>query len=75
MKAGRFLHWYKARVKVAGIQTHLAAGRTVYICSMTHITKLTAKHANMVKATKSGAWLQRGKRWDCIDYCGIRITA
>ena len=27
---------------------------------------------DMFKATKSGAYVQRGTAWDCIDGCDIR---
>jgi hypothetical protein len=73
MKAGRFARWHIARKKIAFIRGHLAAGRTVYIVTMTKATKLSAKHADMVKATKSGAYMQAGKSWVCIDGC--KITA
>jgi riboflavin synthase alpha subunit len=74
MKAGRFVRWHVARRKVAFIQGHLAAGRTVYICTMTKATKLSAKHAGMVKATKSGAYMQAGKSWVCIDGCALKAA-
>lgn len=73
MVAGRFLRWAAARKKVGAIKRHLAAGRYVYICTMTRATKLTAKHIDMVKATKTGAWMQRGRNWVNIDYCGIQV--
>jgi hypothetical protein len=31
------------------------------------------RHAAMFKATKTGAYMQQGKHWYCIDYCGIRF--
>lgn len=71
MTAGRYLRWHKARVKVAWINAKLSDGLNVYICTYTKTTKLSLKHANMVKATKSGAYMQRGKAWDCIDGCKL----
>lgn len=71
MKAGRFLRWHTARRKVAFIRNHLSEGRTIYISTATRITKVSAKHADMFKATKSGAYIQRGRNWDCIDFCKI----
>jgi hypothetical protein len=71
MKAGRFAKWHLARRKAKFIADHLAAGRTVYIATSLRITKLSAKHADMIKATKGGLFMQAGKRWDCIDYCQI----
>lgn len=74
MKANRFARWHIARRKVAFIREQLAAGRTIYICTALRATKLSAKHADMVKATKSGAYLQAGKSWVCIDYCAIKVA-
>lgn len=57
--------------KLAFIQEHLAAGRNVYIQTCTRITKLSRKHAGMVKVSGNSIYMQAGKRWDCIDYCQI----
>lgn len=75
MKANRFATWQKARRKVAAIVSHLEAGHTVMICSYTKVTKCTRKHAGMFKAAKNGAYIQRGKSWDCIDGCKIEVYA
>lgn len=71
MKAGRFLRWHIARRKIAWISARLSEGRKVYIQTNTRTTVCFAKHADMFKATRSGAYLQRGKKWDCIDFCKI----
>ena len=73
MKPKRFYHWAVARKKAAKIQAHLAAGKAVAIGTQTRCWILKAKHAAMIKATKSGLFMQRGKAWDCIDYCAIRF--
>jgi hypothetical protein len=52
------------------IQEHLAAGRNVYIQTCTRATKLSRKHAE-AKGAGNSIYLQRGKHWDCIDYCKI----
>ena len=32
------------------------------------------KHRDMFRLGKSGSlYVQRGRNWDCIDYCGIRL--
>lgn len=72
MKAGRFLRLFKAKRKLAFIQANLAAGRTIAVCTACKITKYSAKHADMFRATKSGLYVQHGKGWDCIDYCEIK---
>ena len=72
MKAGRYAHWHAARKRVAFIAEHLTAGHTVVIATMTKATQFDRRHIAMFKATKSGAFVQRGKHWDCIDYCAIK---
>lgn len=73
MKAGRYATWANARKKVAWIQAQLAKGNTVQITTYTRATRYTAKHASMFKATKTGAYVQRGKAWDCFD--GSKLSA
>lgn len=73
MKANRYLRWHNARQKVAWIKTHLAAGRTVCVTTYTKQTRYTAKHADMFRATKSGAYVQSGKNWLCFD--GSKVSA
>jgi hypothetical protein len=75
MKAGRFLRWHKARAKVAFITAHLNAGHTVVVATMTKATRFDRRHLAMFKATKSGAYVQRGKAWDCIDYASVEAFA
>ena len=75
MKPNRFLRWHKARKKIAAIKAHLSQGHTVQIGTMTHATNYKAKHIDMFKATRSGAYVQRGKSWDCIDFCKISVLA
>ena len=72
MKSGRFLRWAKARKRVAWIKSQIAAGHIVQITTYLRATRYGAKHLEMFKATKSGAYVQRGKAWDCIDGCDIR---
>ena len=76
MKAGRFLRWHKARVKVAKIQAALRAGYQVNIHTATRVTvyKPGKGFEDMFKANRTGAYVQHGKRWDCIDFCGITIS-
>lgn len=73
MKAGRYLRWHKARVKVAAIKAALASGAVVMIATYTKATQYDKRHGEMFKATRSGAWVQRGKHWDCIDGAGIKV--
>ena len=66
MKAGRFAKWAEAR---------LAEGRQVCVSTMTNCTKYSAKHADMFSATKSGLYVQHGKRWLNLPTGGVQISA
>jgi len=73
MTPNRFGKWSQARKRINFIKNQLRAGKTVYICTYTRATPYTAKHYDWFRATKTGAYVQRGKGWDCIDYCAIRV--
>jgi hypothetical protein len=73
MKPNRFLRWHNARVLVGKINSALENGAIVQLTTYTHATRYTKKHIGMFKACKSGAYVQHGKRWDCIDGC--KVTA
>jgi hypothetical protein len=73
MKANRFARWANARAKIAFILSNLNSGHKVAVCTQTRAVVYSAKHVEMFKATKSGAYVQRGKGWDCIDFCGIKV--
>jgi hypothetical protein len=72
MKAGRYARWAAARKKVAWINDQLSRGRTVQLTTYTRATRYTAKSAIAFKATRTGAYVQRGRHWDCIDGCDLR---
>lgn len=72
MKPNRFVRWAKARKRIAFIVSNLEAGKTVQLTTYTKATRYTAKHKDMFKATKGGAYVQRGKSWDCIDGVDLR---
>jgi hypothetical protein len=75
MKPGRFLKLQTGKRLYARITGHLQRQGTVLICTYTRATKVTAKHINMIKMGASGSvYIQAGKRWDCIDHCGIRLV-
>jgi hypothetical protein len=71
MTAGRFLRWYIARKKLAWIKAHLEAGRTVQVSTVTRATRFKHKHIDMLKASKTGLYMQSGKTWVCIDFTDI----
>lgn len=73
MTPNRFGRWHAARKRIAYIKAQLTSGKTVYLCTPLTAIKCTHKHIDMLKATKTGAYVQMGKRWDCIDYSAIRV--
>jgi len=73
MVAGRFLRWAKARKLGNKIIETLEADGEVAICTMTRVTMLKQKHLGMVKVARNGVFLQRGKSWSCVDYCGFKF--
>ena len=68
----------------SAMQEALAAGKTVTISTAYRATIVTPKaYAKWQASGKalfrfsadgSSAWMARGKAWDCIDYCAIRIA-
>lgn len=72
MVRNRFGKWHNAKKLVEMITSNLKAGNVVIISTYTKHVQYSKKHADMFKATKSGAYVQRGKYWDCIDGCAVR---
>lgn len=57
--------------KMEWIKANGAAGRTVYVHTMTRIFKLTPKIIAAgwaLKVTGNDLWLANGKRWVCINF-------
>jgi hypothetical protein len=61
------------RKQYAWIKARVEEGRTVYLSTYTHRTKITSKNLNLVKATKTGLMVQMGKRW--VDHSLTEISA
>ena len=75
MKPGRFLRLQKGKRIFSSIINHLNNGGSVLICTYTKATKITQKHISMIRMGKSGSvYVQSGKNWNCIDYCGIKLA-
>jgi hypothetical protein len=75
MRPGRFLKLQNGKRMLSAITNHLKSDGTVLVCTYTRATKLSKKHLDMVRMGKSGSvYIQAGKRWDCIDGCGIRLV-
>jgi hypothetical protein len=73
MKPGRFLRWHRARQAAARIRAHLASGGKVVVGTYTRATVYSGKHDDLFRATRSGLYVRRGRGWDCIDHCAIRL--
>ncbi len=67
--------------KMDAILAAIAGGKTVYFLTMTRSVPVSLR--DVAKWSKTGnplfkwndkhIWMGFGKRYDCIDYCGIRI--
>ncbi len=75
MNPGRFLRWQQARRTAAMIAAHLASGGEVVVGTHTRATVYSRRHAGLFRATRSGLYVRSGQRWDCIDYCTIRLSS
>jgi hypothetical protein len=79
MKPCRYLRWHSYRKMIANIRATLASDGVVMIPTYTRCTRYDRRHIDMFKANRNGAWVQRGKSWDCISLSKIihcrRLTA
>jgi hypothetical protein len=73
MIPNRVKRFADARRRIRFITDQLALGRTVMLCTHLKVTQYTKKHIGMFRATKTGAYVQRGKSWDCIDYVSVKV--
>ncbi len=71
MLPNRFVLWASYRKMISNIQSTLAANGEVHIVGYGRVVKCDKRHAAMFKATKSGAYVQRGKYWDCLNFSKI----
>lgn len=71
-----------AQEKLDKIMQAIQAGRTLYIGTYTRCTKIDAAcvkrfekvGASVLKASGNSLYVARGRNWDCIDGCAIRIA-
>lgn len=61
--------------KFEKIKTHLNAGRTVQFSTYMVALRVTKKHLDtgLIKLSGNNILIQRGKRWDCVNFCAVRI--
>jgi hypothetical protein len=73
MKRGRIKRWCDARKKSRWIWDQVNAGKTVYLSTYTHVTKINKKNLALVYATTDGLIVQHGRQKVCYDFA--KITA
>lgn len=61
--------------KFSAIVGHLNAGRTVQFSTYLVALRVTKKHLDggMIKLVGNDILIQRGKRWDCVNFCAVRV--
>jgi len=67
--------------KLSGIMDALESGRTVFISTHTHTTKVNLKALNkwrkagyeLFKASSKSLYMASGRKFVCIDYCRITV--
>ena len=75
MKPGRFAKLARGRRLYRQMVATWDRGGFVRIGTATRYSDLRAKHREMVKLAPTGSlFMQRGKRWDCIDFCNFQFT-
>lgn len=55
------------------VMAHFAKGNFVAVCGYGVATLYKPKHAGMFRLTRSGLHVQRGRRWDCINYAAFQV--
>jgi hypothetical protein len=73
MIPNRFARMAKARRLQQKITDTFSKGGVVQIVTHLKATTYQPKHANLFKFDRFSAYVARGKRFDCIDFCQIRF--
>jgi len=60
-----------AQAKLDWITDKLDKGMTVYLSTAYKHFAFKAKHKAMLKVKGDSLYMQRGNKWDCVDYCRI----
>ena len=71
MKSNRFGAWAKARKKLNWMNEQWDKGMTVCLDTSLKVYRTSRKHKDMFKATKTGLYMQVGKKWLCVDGCQL----
>ena len=72
MHPGRFQRWAQYRKMFSQIQSCLADGGVVQVCTYTKATEYAPKHADCFKVTREGVFAKQGNHFVCISHCRIR---
>ena len=72
-----------AQEKYEMIMTALTDGKTVYVATYLRCAKITAKTLakwaaagiELFRVRDNSLYMGRGRSYDCIDYCAIRVVA
>lgn len=71
-----------AATRLTAIGSAILTGSTVFVCTATRAWKITPKTAAkwaeagepLFRVKGESLYLRRGRSWDCIDFCSIRIA-
>jgi hypothetical protein len=75
MTPDRFARWAKYRRLYRLIMAQLDAGNSVIASTYLKHTKISPKHRDMIKATRTGLMIQSGKQWLDYSLCKFTVVA
>jgi hypothetical protein len=64
----------RAEQMFAFIDKQLASGRTCYLSTALRVTKLTAKHRDLIRVRNGALEIRTGKRWTDYTYTSLRAS-
>ena len=75
MKPNRFAKLARGRMLYRRMNAAWDAGGFVRVGTATRYTDYRVKHRDMIKLGKSGSlYAQRGRNWDCLDFCSFQFS-
>lgn len=60
--------------RFANIVEHLTNGGKVMVLTYTKATIYDKRHVSMFKTSGNSLFVQRGKKWDCLDFTPVRFS-
>jgi hypothetical protein len=70
MTENRYLIMYQNKKLYNGIISEIEGGAAIQVTTYTQ-SRIYTK-ASQFRLGKTGVYVQRGKHWDCINFCSIR---